>query len=161
MSDVKAQNHKLAKTEDGAFGKTWSYHCDTHPIEYALQPGFFKPMLSNFMAGDTIRIIETRKNVVTATVDCMVLEMTPSDVVFAQAGKIRRFKGQSAAPTIKKNPDEPDVRYIQGVGALEQDKKTGEYIVKEDGKEVARFPKEEKGKANAMIRGDIPVPAAA
>ena len=75
MQKVKAKHHKLNKPEDGNFGKQWNYICDQHKVQECYEKGFFDPLAGNFMAGDTIRILEVRDGRVRSFAEGIIIEV--------------------------------------------------------------------------------------
>ena len=159
---MKARANKLNKPEDGNFGKTWNYICDQHSIKECFAPGFFNTIGGNLMAGDQIRMIRMYSDKrVAGLCDGIVLEVKDSkhgwEVEFRPLQTdIVDFGPPKHEP--RETPKAEGPEYIKGEGRVEWNFGKKSYTVFEDGKEVYQTSK--KAEANAVARGDQPIPVA-
>ena len=163
---IKAKGNNLIKSSDGNFGTLYCYRCDgNRNIEDTLKKGFFDSVRSRLGAGDLISAVEIKKTedgkdeVVTASVTLVVVSRTGDkmelDVRPYEGSKIYRYdpkehKGEEPEP-LQEGP-----RYVNGDGQVEKDLVSGEYTVKCGGK--IEYSTDNQAEANAIARGDIPIP---
>mgnify|MGYP005670316705 CR=1 FL=1 len=160
MQKVKAKHHKLNKPEDGNFGKQWNYICDQHKVQECYEKGFFDPLAGNFMAGDTIRILEVRDGRVRSFAEGIIIEVMSDQkadrVEFHPLGsKVIVFprKNSKDLPEEKK---EIAPEFIQGEGTVKYNFGKKMYSILSDGKCIAECSNKER--AHSVARGDVPIP---
>jgi|TARA_R110000744_G_scaffold375956_2_gene489842 hypothetical protein len=159
---IKAKAHRLNKPEDGNFGKIWNYICDQHEIKECFTEGFFSTMGGNLMAGDTVRMIEIRKNRIISLCEGIVLEVTKNTTGYKVefhplSEKIKRFP---LGEGVKEKPStEPAPVFISGTGLVEWNLGKRTYVITADGKPVCEI--DNKAEAHAVARGDKPLPVMA
>jgi len=99
---LKVVATKLCKRGDGQDGTPWQYTVG-YPVEECLSEGYFNPAVSNFLAGDEVRVVRKEKGYITEILDVIVTkrEQNPALVVVAAMGEVIRI------PLPKVETDEP------------------------------------------------------
>ena len=156
--EFKAKAHKLERAGDGQFGTNWSYVCGAHPIEESVKDGFFDEIRDNLVVGDTIRVIEIQKEVVTGVIDFMVVAKAKTTVNCRPMSEgIIRFKAIEArkdkvAPPVYVEPE----KFIEGSGTVAWNPGMKRYVVSVGDKKIVSV--KDKEEAEAIARGDKPLP---
>jgi hypothetical protein len=155
----KAKPHKLERSGDGQFGTVWNYS-GVNKIEEAFVEGFFDPVVNNLIPGDSIRVVELNKEIVTAYCEFMVVAKEKLQVFCRPMTKeVVRFEAPASRTPKVHAPvyvEEAKPQFIKGSGEVKWNPGKMKHSVLVDGKEVAAF--KDKGEAESVARGDLPLP---
>lgn len=158
---MKAKQNNLIQGADGNFGTTYTYRGENgQKIEQFLEEGFFETVKTRLAPADTLRIVEMHNKKVTASILMIIISRGPEpkmelDIRPYDSDRILRYNESEDKATPLPEPVE-DLVYISGTGQVERDQNTKLYSVKCDGKVIYETMK--KGLAQAIARGDTPIP---
>jgi len=157
---MKAKQNNLIQSADGNFGTAYTYRGESgQKIEQFLVKDFFDAVKTRLTPADTIRVMEMTNGKVTASILLVVLSRGPEpkmelDIRPYDSDKILRYT-ESKDEQVDPPEDLENIVYISGTGQVERNKE-GVYQVKCDGKVI--YETEKKGLAQAIARGDTPIP---
>lgn len=165
MSKCKPQN--LCRRGDGQFGTPFAYTFEgkEHGMESVFDDGFFLPVAANLIAGDTIRIMQIEKPVPTKPETWRVAAFAEVLVTFNDRKTIETVVTQKPAALTAPEPEQAasevfeQENYVSGSGEVKWNPGIKKHEVIVDGEPV--FASKDKEEAQAVCRGDQPIPAAA